>query len=120
MGPSSKPGNPPGSDLFRRITLPASHDDFMPKGKKALSSNEVKLIELWIGAGASDTLAKDAIKDAPADSGSVGCRGSNFSGESIQPPSPKDAQPLHLRSPNCKRNFRTYWTTSREALPTCG
>ena len=31
-----------------------------------MSSNEVKLIELWIGAGASETLAKDAIKDAPA------------------------------------------------------
>jgi hypothetical protein len=68
-GPVVQPGNAPGSDLFRRITLPANHDDFMPKGKKALSSNEVRLIELWIGAGASETLAKDAIKDAPADPG---------------------------------------------------
>lgn len=61
-------GNAQSSDLFRRITLPVDHDDFMPKGKKALSSDEVKLIELWIGAGASDTLAKDSIKNAPGDS----------------------------------------------------
>ena len=35
-GPVVQPGNAPGSDLFRRITLPANHDDFMPKGKKSL------------------------------------------------------------------------------------
>jgi uncharacterized membrane protein/mono/diheme cytochrome c family protein len=69
-GPVVQAGNTRGSDLFRRVTLPANHDDFMPKGgKKALSSDEVKLIELWIAAGASETLAKNAIKDAPADSG---------------------------------------------------
>ena len=68
-GPAVQAGNTQGSDLFRRVTLPANHDDFMPKGgKKALSSDEVKLIELWIAAGASETLAKDAIKNAPADS----------------------------------------------------
>ena len=68
-GPVVHAGNPQGSDLFRRVTLPANHDDFMPKGgKKALSSDEVNLIELWIAAGASETLAKDAIEDAPEDS----------------------------------------------------
>jgi uncharacterized membrane protein len=68
-GPVVQAGNTQGSDLFRRVTLPANHDDFMPKGgKKALSSDEVKLIELWIAAGASETLVKDAIKNAPADS----------------------------------------------------
>jgi cytochrome c len=69
-GPVVQAGNAQGSDLFRRITLPANHDDFMPKGKKALSLAEVKLIELWIGANASETLAKEAIKNAAADSAS--------------------------------------------------
>jgi mono/diheme cytochrome c family protein len=68
-GPVVQAGNTQGSDLFRRVTLPANHDDFMPKGgKKALSSDEVKLIELWIAAGVSETLAKDTIKNAPAES----------------------------------------------------
>ncbi len=56
-GPVVRAGNAPGSDLFRRITLPLDHNDFMPKeGKRPLSSDQVKLIELWIGSGASDTL----------------------------------------------------------------
>ena len=68
-GPVILAGNVQGSDLFRRITLPPGHDDFMPKeGKRPLSADQVKLIELWIGAGASDTLPVDAIKGAPADS----------------------------------------------------
>ena len=70
-GPVVRAGNVQGSDLFRRITLPPGHDDFMPKGgKRPLSADQVKLIELWIGAGASDTLPANAIKDAPAGSAS--------------------------------------------------
>lgn len=65
-GPVIQTGNIQGSDLLRRITLPASHDDFMPKGKQPLTADQVKLIELWIGAGASETLAVDAIKNAPS------------------------------------------------------
>ncbi len=66
-GPAIRAGNAQASDLFRRITLPATHDDFMPKeGKRPLSADEVKLIELWIAAGASDKVPVDAIKNAPA------------------------------------------------------
>lgn len=66
-GPVIRAGNVQGSDLFRRITLPSGHDDFMPKeSKRPLSADQVKLIELWIGAGASDTLPANAIKDAPS------------------------------------------------------
>src|ERR1051326_1785787 len=67
-GPVIQIGNTQGSDLFRRIRLPAGHDDFMPKGKQALSADQVKAIELWIAAGASETLAVDAIKNAPSGS----------------------------------------------------
>lgn len=68
-GPVIQTGNTQNSDLFRRINLPASHDDFMPKGKQPLTADQVKAIELWIGAGASDTLAIDAIKIAPVGAG---------------------------------------------------
>lgn len=62
-----KAGNPQGSDLLRRVTLSPDQDDFMPKGKKQpLLPGQVKLIELWIGAGASGSLPVDAIKDLPA------------------------------------------------------
>ncbi len=64
-GPVVLAGSLSGSDLFRRITLPTTHDDFMPKGKAPLSADQVKVIELWIGAGASATLAADAIKNLP-------------------------------------------------------
>ena len=65
-GPVIHAGNAQASDLFRRIMLPASDDNFMPKGKSPLSADQTKVIELWVGAGASDTLANDALKDAPA------------------------------------------------------
>ncbi len=61
-----KAGNAKGSELFRRITLPASDDDAMPpQGKRPLSANELKVLELWIAAGASATLPADGIKQAP-------------------------------------------------------
>jgi uncharacterized membrane protein len=67
-GPVIQTGSIQGSDLFRRITLPASHDDFMPRGKQPLTADQVKIIALWIGAGASDTLALNAVENAPSGS----------------------------------------------------
>jgi uncharacterized membrane protein len=70
-GPVIKAGDAKGSELFHRITLPRTDDDFMPaENKRPLSPGEVKLIELWISAGASGTQAADAIKDLPMESSS--------------------------------------------------
>ena len=67
-----KAGDAKGSELFRRITLPRTDDDFMPaENKRPLSPDEVKLIELWISAGASGTQAADAIKGLPTESAPV-------------------------------------------------
>lgn len=47
------PGDVGASELFRRITLPEEHDDFMPsEGKRPLSEQEVAIIEWWIVSGA--------------------------------------------------------------------
>jgi len=47
------PGDPESSEIFRRITLPEEHDDFMPsEGKRPLSETEVELLEWWIASGA--------------------------------------------------------------------
>jgi len=66
-GPVIKPGDLKGSELFHRITLAPTDDDFMPAdNKRPLSISEVKLIEAWISGGASRTLAAGAITDTPA------------------------------------------------------
>jgi len=59
-----RPGDPKGSELFRRISLLVTDDKAMPpSGKTPLTADEVTVIRLWIGAGASGTLR--AIKGAP-------------------------------------------------------
>ena len=49
-----KAGDVKASEVFRRITLPASDDEVMPSdGKPLLSADEIKILELWIASGAS-------------------------------------------------------------------
>ncbi|MBA2588482.1 MAG: hypothetical protein H0U98_07640 [Alphaproteobacteria bacterium] len=63
-GPVIEPGNPKGSELFRRISLPSSDDRAMPpSGKTPLTADEVTVIKLWIASGASGELR--TIKGAP-------------------------------------------------------
>ena len=65
-GPAIAPGDPAGSELFRRITLPEDHDDVMPSdGEPLLSADEIRLIEVWIQAGASATAPQSDFPDAP-------------------------------------------------------
>lgn len=57
-----KGGNPTGSDLFHRVTLSPDQDDFMPKEKKQpLSADQLKILEVWIAAGASGSTPLQAI-----------------------------------------------------------
>ena len=52
-GPLWIPGNADSSSLVKRIHLPETHDDHMPpSGKPQLTSNEIKLLEAFIKAGA--------------------------------------------------------------------
>jgi len=89
-----------------------------PRKEAPLAPDQVKLIELWIGTGASGTLAADAIKDAPA--------GSAFS------PALADvtfeeidtAAVTRLRAgiapsvSQLQKRYRTFCNTNHEALPT--
>ena len=48
-----KPGDAHKSELFRRITLPSDNKYFMPaEGKPPLTADQIKVLELWINAGA--------------------------------------------------------------------
>lgn len=59
-------GEVKSSELMTRLTLPPEHDKAMPpSGKPPPSADEVKVIKLWIDAGASGALPLAAIKDAP-------------------------------------------------------
>ena len=60
------PGSSETSELYRRITLPSFHDEFMPsEGNPALGADEIELIALWIDHGASPDMALNAIEGAP-------------------------------------------------------
>jgi uncharacterized membrane protein/mono/diheme cytochrome c family protein len=65
-GPIVVPGDAAASELVRRIKLPAGSEGAMPaEGKPPLPADDVKLIELWVAAGASQTTAVAAIRGAP-------------------------------------------------------
>jgi hypothetical protein len=61
-----QPGRVQDSELFVRVSLPASDDKAMPpSGKTPLTKDEVMVIRLWIAAHASGVLPVSAIKNAP-------------------------------------------------------
>ncbi len=67
-GPVIKSGNPQASELFHRVTLPPTDDDFMPaEHKPPLSPNEIKWIERWISSGASGTQPVESAQNLPDD-----------------------------------------------------
>ncbi len=47
-----RPGDPEGSELLRRISLPPGDEEFMPKEREPLSAEQIALIRLWIAEGA--------------------------------------------------------------------
>ena len=67
-GPPVVAGDPAKSDLYRRITLPAGHDDIMPPKGDPLKKEQTDLVALWITQGASfgDWKADDAATIAAA------------------------------------------------------
>ena len=61
-----KPGDPSHSELFRRVNLSPDEKDFMPTdGKPPLTPSEIKVIELWIASGATNTLPELEVRGAP-------------------------------------------------------
>lgn len=66
-GPVVRAGDLNNSRLFQRVSLALGSEKIMPPpGKPPLSADQIKLIELWISAGAPPNLAASAAKGAPA------------------------------------------------------
>ncbi len=72
-------GSSANSELYRRVSLPADHDEVMPKKGKVLKDHQIALIKLWIDQGAywADralqvfpeaplALAKPALPESPS------------------------------------------------------
>lgn len=51
-GPVIEAGNPENSELIRRISLPAGHEDVMPNKGDLLSPYQIEMITLWVKNGA--------------------------------------------------------------------
>jgi hypothetical protein len=65
-----QPGDTSKSELFRRVTLPADSKDVMPAaGKPPLTADEIKIIQVWISAGATVEVADAAAASLPASAG---------------------------------------------------
>ena len=66
-GPVVIPGDPAASDLFRRINLPANHEEAMPSKGRKLSDEDIAVIRFWIQKGAPwpDSSEKSIFRLAP-------------------------------------------------------
>src|SRR6185312_12980626 len=65
-GSSIVPGNPSKSELYKRVMLPSSNPNYMPKeGKTPLSKNEITAIAWWISQGAPKTAKVSSLKMTP-------------------------------------------------------
>ena len=61
-----QPGAAHKSDLFRRVTLSPDDKAFMPaEGKPPLSADEIKILELWINAGAPVDVDEKSLAGLP-------------------------------------------------------
>jgi cytochrome b561 len=71
-GPGVVPRVPPKSEIFKRVTLPANHEKYMPKdGKTALTPAQVDAIKWWISIGAPATAKVAALTPPSAVAASI-------------------------------------------------
>jgi uncharacterized membrane protein len=65
-GPVVHPGDTSKSELLRRVSLPPAEKDFMPaEGKPPLTAAEIKILEVWVAAGATPQISDAATKSLP-------------------------------------------------------
>lgn len=71
-GDAVKPGDPHGSELYRRITLPSGSADYMPKNQKnPPSPAEIEVLRWWIEIGAPRTGVIGQLDPPPSVAGEL-------------------------------------------------
>jgi uncharacterized membrane protein len=61
-----KPGDVKASEMIVRVTLPSDEDEFMPPKGDGLTPEEIKLLSLWIEAGATQELTVAGLGTDPS------------------------------------------------------
>ena len=61
--PTVVPGNAEESEMIVRVELPSDEDDFMPPKGDPLTQEEIKLLKLWIAAGAKTETTVSQLGD---------------------------------------------------------
>lgn len=64
--PTVVPKDPENSELLVRVLLPSDDDDFMPPKGDALTAEEIKILSLWIQAGATPEITVAQLGDDPS------------------------------------------------------
>ncbi|HTT04657.1 MAG TPA: c-type cytochrome domain-containing protein [Steroidobacteraceae bacterium] len=64
-GPVIVKGNAKASDLIRRVSLPQTDDDYMPKEHPPLSADQITLLTWWVNGGARTGVKVAALNPPP-------------------------------------------------------
>ena len=64
--PTVLPGDSAESELIIRVTLPTDDDEFMPPKGDGFTEDEIKLLSLWIDAGANPEMKLAELGDDPS------------------------------------------------------
>lgn len=98
-------GRPEESELYRRVTLPADHDDVMPPdGKTLLTPEQTGVLARWIKAGASPANPPPPGEEPPAVAAAVAAA--------------PDYRPLRARMNALSRNSASGWRRCRSSRRT--
>ncbi|NJB35226.1 c-type cytochrome domain-containing protein [Croceivirga sp. JEA036] len=84
-GPVLVAGNLEQSELFKRISLPEHHDDFMPpEGKTPLTEEEMTLVKFWIESGQGNQEATLGSVEVPEEVMQIAERKLGFAAEGAE------------------------------------
>ncbi len=94
------PGHPEKSELYRRITLPMDHAQYMPKdGKPPLGKSEIAAISWWISQGAPRSARVGSLKLTPEAASALKTLIAGDSGDDEQEGGPANGPVLPTAAP---------------------
>jgi cytochrome b561 len=94
------PGHPDKSELYRRITLPTDHAQYMPKdGKPPMGKSEIAALSWWIAQGAPRSAKVSSLKLTPEAASALKTLIAGDSGDEEQEGGPANGPALPVAAP---------------------